>query len=176
MHCPGRHRHRVGVAEAPRLGAQLSNVLRDVHEHGDRSQAAEDPADPDRVADGLPQAISVRNLEVPQACGIAAGFQLTDHKVGAIERALTFPGDLNQCARTSLAINRPGDRRRDPEPLGIDVVEHDVQLAVQVRHGEQVRQDPAGEFDVSRADQDDLAYIGPGYLCPRADPVHIMLR
>src|SRR5579862_10065355 len=66
---PGGHRHRIGVAEAPRLRARFRHVLRDVDEHRNSAQAAEDPANPDGVADGLAEA-ALRDFEIPHRYGL----------------------------------------------------------------------------------------------------------
>ena len=47
------HRHRVGVVEQPRVGADLCHVAGDAGQHRKGPQAAEDSADADGVADGL---------------------------------------------------------------------------------------------------------------------------
>src|SRR5580704_16498689 len=142
VHCPRGHRHRIGVRETPGIGTEFCHILRDLYQHRYGSQASEDPADADRVADALPKAVSMRDLGIAQTRLVATGFQLADDKIRAVERAAATASDLNPCSSTGLAIEPPGDCLRSAEALRVDVIENDVQLTTELRHGEQVRQDP----------------------------------
>ena len=61
---PAQHRHRVGVVQEDRLGAQLVHVVGDGRHHRDGAQRAEDPADPEGLGDGLAQPVALGDLEI----------------------------------------------------------------------------------------------------------------
>ena len=64
VHGPGQHGHRVGVAEQVGVRADVLHVPGQRGRHRDGAQAAEDPADAERVADGLAHPVPGRDVEV----------------------------------------------------------------------------------------------------------------
>ena len=122
-------------------------------------QAPHDPADPERVGDGLAQTEAFGHLEIGDRAGIvAADLEADDDEIGAVEgRALVGVG---------LDFGRHVDHADHPahhglalgEAFGIDVHQPDrgarKRLAVQ-----DVACDVAGEHGAARADEGDRCHV-----------------
>ena len=103
--------HRVGEVEQPRVGTHRFHVARELEEHRDVPQRAVDPAGPDAVADRLHHAVAGGHREVVAHRREAAGRDVHDHVVGALERA----GAGRSCwSRSCRCRARPRCARRAP--------------------------------------------------------------
>ena len=154
---PHEHRHRVGVVEQPGLGADLVDVAGDLEHHRDRPQRAEHPADAERVADRLAQAVTLGDLEVTHGRVVTADLDLVDHEVGALERRAPLEVGLEREVRPGDAVDVVGDPRRGLQPAGIDVVQGDGEVG-ELRVGREVGEQHPRELDTSRSDERDLGH------------------
>ena len=130
QHRAGHHRHRVGVVQQPRLRRRLLHVPRQVEHHRNGAQRAEDAADPQRVADGLAQAVALGHLEVDhRARLVTAHLNGVDHEVGAAQRLPPRAGaqvGLDPgAAGVEVAVQGSEHRLRLAQALGVDVVQGD---------------------------------------------------
>ncbi len=117
------HRHRIRVVEQPRVRADLAHVGRDPVQHRERAQRAEDPADAERVRDGLPQAVLRRDLEVPHGRRVHADLDRVDHEVGAGQSRAPIQVGGDPRRRVQLRGGPAGDQLRRLEAFGVDVVQ-----------------------------------------------------
>jgi hypothetical protein len=145
-------RHRVGVVEQPRVRRDRREVLADPEQHGDRAQRAEDPADAERVADRLAQPVAGGQLEVEHRRLVHADLDHVDGEVGAVERRppLRVGGDARP--RPELLVEPVRQRGGGLQPLGVDVVQRELEPA-QVLVGEEVAEQLTGERGAARADE-----------------------
>ena len=88
------HRHRVGVVQQPRVGAEFGDVGGERTQHGEGAQGSEDAADAEGVADGLAQSVAGGDLEVGAGGRRHADLDGVDDEVGAVERR----APLEMCA------------------------------------------------------------------------------
>ena len=87
QHVAGQHGHGIRVVQKPCVRADLLHVPRKVGQDGDRPQRAHDPADAQRVADGLAQAELLRDLKVRDGAGVvAADLNGIDDEIRAAQR------------------------------------------------------------------------------------------
>ena len=160
QHRAGHHRHRVGVVQQPRLRRRLLHVPRQVEHHRNGAQRAEDAADPQRVANGLTQAVALGHLEVDhRARLVTAHLNGVDHEVGVAQRRLPRSGaqvGLDPgAAGVEVAVQGGEHRLRLAQALGVDVVQGDGGVAQ--RLGQQaVADDVLDEHGRAGADEGDL--------------------
>ena len=112
---------------------------------------AEDPADPEGVADRLTHPVPGRDVEVGPGRPVPADLHLVDHVTGAGQGGPAVQRRGHGRARAGL--------RRDPadeplgvrEPLGTDVVQRKVQVAAKLWVAAQVSRHVPGELDAAGA-------------------------
>ena len=122
----GDHRHRVDVVQEGDIGTQLGHVATHVQEDRDGAQRAHDPADAERVGDGLAQTVLLRNLEVDHGAGFVAGdLEHRDGVVRAIERGATVERRLDGRMDAQRLSDAAGDDLRGAQPLRVDVMQRD---------------------------------------------------
>ena len=154
---PGEHRHRVGVIEqaAARLG-YLTDVAADVEDHRDAALAVHDAAGGQGVAHALVDAVTQRHVDVGGKRLDAADPHRTEHVA---------------CARYGFAAVGGGAQPDPVKAVGADVplrqlANHvKVPLAdigqgqferVELRDGEKIAEQLAGEADTAGTDERDL--------------------
>ena len=87
LHKAGQHRHRVGVIEEPCVRTDGLHIPCDPAQNGDRAQRAENAADPERISDGLAQAVFLGDLKIDDRAGlIKPDLDRIDDKVRAGKR------------------------------------------------------------------------------------------
>jgi len=151
---PAEHRHRVDVLQQHGIRADLLHLAAEVEQDGNRPEAAHDPADPQRVADRLPQAEALRHLEVDDRRGaVAADLEHREHVVGARERRASVERRFD---RDAGGLGHPLGRA---EPVGVDVHQRDGQAVGQVREAHHVADQRAREDRRAGADQRHLHYV-----------------
>ena len=140
------HRHRVGVVEQPRVGADLAHVAGEPVEDREGAQAAEHPTDAERVGDRLAHAVPRGHLEVGDGRGVPADVDRVDHEVGAGEGGppVGLGPHLDLAGRGARPPAGPGPRPARSRRV-VDVVHHEGERA-EVVVGEQVAQQLAGEL------------------------------
>jgi hypothetical protein len=151
---PDVHRHRVGVVEQQRVGAELAHVGREGRQCGERAQRPKDPADAGRVADRLAQAVARRQLEVGDRRRDAADLDHIDDEVSAVEGFAPVEGRADRGSRAEPFVQLSRCALGHGEPGGVDVVQGQFD-ALQFGKAEQVGDELAGEDDASRADEGD---------------------
>ena len=149
-HAPRHHGHGVRVVEEQGIRAPLGHVVGHLDHHRDGSEAAHDAADADRVGDGLTDPVFPGDIEVGQGCLVATDLDLVDHVVGAVQGGPT----RRVCGHRVVGAGSPDEllRRavRVAEPLCVDVVQRDLQGAVELLIGAEVGEDAPREFDATR--------------------------
>src|SRR5450759_3501654 len=150
---PGQHRHRVAVVEQVCVGRHCGQVFADLGQHRDRPQAAEDAADADGVRDGLADAVPRGDVEVRAGRTVSADLDLVHHIVRALDcrEPVDAGGDLR--ARIALDADPLGHRVGVTQPLGVDVVQRQLEIPVQLAEAAQVCDDVTGELDASGPDE-----------------------
>ena len=139
-------------------------------QHRDRAQAAHDPADAERVGDGLAQPELLRHLEVGDGARlVAADLDHVDRVVGAVERGAPVGGGDDLGRRVERVGDPAGDELRRREPFGVDVEQRDLRLG-ELLVAEDVAEQVAREHGAARADERDLGHArrlpGGGRLTP----------
>ena len=123
-------------------------------QHREGPQAAEDAADADGVADGLVQAVLLRNVEVAHRRVVHADLDDVDDVVGTVEGPATVGGGHHLRLRARRAGGGVGDRLGGLQALGVDVVQHHAHRT-EFGEREDVAEQLAGELDAACADDDD---------------------
>lgn len=136
------------------------HVPADPEAHRDRAQASHDPADAERVGDRLPHAVAPRDLEIDHGGREPADLDLVDRVRGPRERGATVGERGDAVAGAGAAHDRCGRAIRVGEALGVDVVEGDLELAVDLGVGAEVGDDVPGELDAAGSDDDDPPHGG----------------
>jgi hypothetical protein len=133
------------------------------------AQHPEDPADPERVGDRLPQAEARRKLEVDQRRRVAADLDHVQDVVGTVDRgaAVEVRGDRRRRAPHARDVAR--HRRRRLEAVGVDVVQRDLD-AVELGVREDVAEQVLREDDAPGADECDLRRAHP-LFAPSVSPL-----
>jgi hypothetical protein len=176
VHRPGKHGHRVAVVEQVGVLAHLDHVLGDLHDHRDRAQAAEDPADTEGVTDRLPHPVARRDVEVQPGRVVPADLDLVDHVPGVPQRRAPVEMRAHHGTGPGLRGDPAGQDLGVPEPLGADVVQGELQAAAQLGVAAQVGHDVAGELNAAGADERDLDHSSTVSHCgllrarPRINP------
>ena len=161
-------RHRVRVVEKPGAGRTEVGHLPSQREHVLRcAEGAEDPADAERVADRLTKPVPRRELEVAERRLVSPDLDHVEDEVGAVERCAPIEVRADPWARPALAGHVMRHRLGGVEPVGVDVVERDLDLA-QRREREDVPEQVLREDNTARADERDPRHP----LCaPRVSPL-----
>ena len=154
---PGDHRHRVDVVQVDgAVRTDLLHVAQHVEHHGDGAQAAHDPADAQRVTDGLLQAVLLRDLEVGDGGGlVAADLDRVQHEAGAVERGAAVGAGGDDGRDAERARDAVRDLLGQAEAVGVDVVQRDLGPG-EFRVRQQVTQQVAGEHGAAGTDERDL--------------------
>ena len=88
--------------------------------------AADDPADAERVGDGLAQTVLLRNLEVDHSAGFVAGdLEHRDGVVGPVERGAAVERRLDDRMNAQRFGDAASDYLRGAQPLRVDVMQRD---------------------------------------------------
>ena len=153
VHRPGQHGHRVAVAEQVGVRADLGHVPGQRHRHRDRAQAAEDPADAQRVPDRLAHPVPGRDVEVGPGGGVPADLHLVDDIAGSGQRRAPVRGRGYRRLGPGLLGDPAGQPLGVRQPLLADVVQREVQAAAELRVAAQVRHHVPGELDAACSDE-----------------------
>jgi hypothetical protein len=151
---PHVHGHRVRVVEEQGVGAQLPHVGEERAEQREGAEGAEDAADPGRVADGLQEAVLGGDLEVEAGGGDAADLHHVDHEVGAGQGRAPVEGGGERDRGTEPLGDLPRGALGDGQPLLVDVVEAQIEIA-QLGEADEVGEELTGEHDAPGADERD---------------------
>ncbi len=158
VHGAAVDRHRVRVVQEPDVGAELLHLGAHVEHHRDRPEAAHDPADPERVGDGLAQAELLRDFEVGDGRGlVATDLDHVDRVVSAVERGPPVGGRDDLRLRVECICDAAGDERGGLEPFGVDVEQRDLGVG-ELLVPEDVTEQVAREHSAARADEHDLGH------------------
>ena len=125
-------------------------------EHRERAQRAEHPADAGGVADGLPQPVPRRDLEVDDVASMPPTWIMLMTKSAPSRAARRSSVAVIVAGWPSCSDNLRGRALRDREPLGVDVVQREVEVEVSVP--QQVGDQLTGEDDAPGADECDLRH------------------
>ena len=156
------HRHRVRVAEEPRVGRDGGHVRRDAVEHGKRAQGAEDATDSEGVTDGLAQAVLLGDVEIRGRRGVAADGDHVHHRVGTLQRAAAVERRTDGRSRAVSFRAQPRDLLGRGEAALVDVVKRELDLA-QLRERKQVAHEIACELDRPGTDERHSEHVSITY-------------
>ncbi len=125
-HRPAQRGQRIGDVHEPRVGRDRFDVARDVEQHRDAAQGAQDAAGTDAVADRLPDAVALRDLDVVLHRVESTDGERGDHEIGAGERAAAVTLRLHP----EIDAATPGDLRAEVlhqhHAPGVEIVQDDV--------------------------------------------------
>jgi hypothetical protein len=149
---PAAHRHRVGVVDQERLGAQLRHVDSQAAIDRRRAKKAEDVARPERVANRLVESIAARNLDI-ESIGIeTANLEGDDNMRCAVQGTAAVGRGLDP-GRIAMVIDQlAGGAGGALQPVGVDIHQGDggvAQLgeAQQISHQAERKNVAAGAND-----------------------------
>ena len=156
---PAIHGHGVGIVDVQRVGAEPLHVCCDVEQNGNSANAPHDATDPERVGDGLTQAVCCRDLEVENGARPVPGdLNHGDDVVGAVE----CPGSVGGGRDGGRGAQRPGhsmgDHFRRCQTFGVDVEQGDAR-AGQVGVPQHVAQEILGEHGAPSPHEHDLGRV-----------------
>ena len=123
---PAQHGHRIRVVEQPGGGAELGHLLPEREHVVGGPQRPEDAADAERVGDRLPQPVAGRDIEVEQGRLVPADLHHVDHVVRTVECRPALRMGRDRRVGATLAGDVAGHRLRRREPVGVDVVQRDL--------------------------------------------------
>ena len=148
------HRHRVRVIQQPGVRRFGAHVRGQAVKETESPQPSEDPAHPERVRDGLTNAVAGRHLEVGQRGRVTPDAHRVDHEVGTAHRfcAVQRPSDGGV---TTMPLDRDaGQALCELKSLRVDVV-HDQVERPDVVVFEQVTQQLSSELGRASTDETD---------------------
>ncbi len=153
---PGVHRHRVDILQHDRVRADRHHVLADRPQMRHRAQGAHDAADPERIGDGVAQAVFLRHLEIgDRARLVAADLEGDDDEVGSLECRPLLGMGLDPRRRAERGGELVGDDGRFFQPLLVRVHQRDGR-AGQCRPLQYVADNVLHEYGRARANERDL--------------------
>ena len=156
---PWHHCHRVGVVEEEDARTAFGHLVRHLDHNGDCAKASHDSADADRVRDRLAQSILLRDLEIREGCLVPPDLDLVDDVVGTVERRSGRLVRGHQVPGLRSLDLVSGGALRVREPLGVDVVQRDVEGAVELLVGAEVGDDASGELDAPCPQDGDIRHV-----------------
>ena len=153
-----------------------ASTSRDVEQHRHAAQRAQDAAGTDAVADGLTDAVPLRDLDVVLHRIEAADRERGDDEVGAVERPAPVAFGLHGHRDAAPAGDLGAEILHELHALGVEIVQHDVRVVQRRRVGEvgeEARRPviaPAADDRDVRAHARSLRAIAPGQArrCDRA--------
>ena len=166
VHRPGQHGHRVAVAEQVGVRADVVHVPGQRGGHRDGPQAAEDPADAQRVADGLAHPVPGRDVEVGPGRVVPADLHLVDHVAGARRAPRAGPGSRSPSRRRrDCSEIRRASRSAWASRSALMSYSERCRLAVELGVAAQVGHHVPGELDTARADKGHLDHSSVVFHC-----------
>ncbi len=133
---------RIGEVDDPCVvGGELARALRDSQHDRHRPHRLREPAGAGRLlADAAARG---RDRLVAQPRCLAADADLDQHRVGAVQRPVELPGQLER-AGEALTVEDPSRQPADDlAPVGVDVVQHEFAhvdpLALEHQPGDELR-------------------------------------
>ena len=126
-HRTGQHRHRIGVVQKPGVRRNLFDVVRKIQHHRNRPKRPENPPDPERIRNRLPQTELLRNFKINHRRRfISANLNRVDHEIRPAQRFLPrLNPEMGRDGRPAIhiVVDRVENELRLPEPFAIDVVQ-----------------------------------------------------
>lgn len=103
VHRPGVHRHRVDVVKHGGVRADLAHIVADSPQVRDGAQRAHNASRPQRIGNGLLQAVALADCKIGDGTGlIAANLEGNDDKIGALQ------GGFPVAVATDFAVRAHG--------------------------------------------------------------------
>ena len=156
---PHVHRHRVGVVQQPCVGADLTHVGGQLGEHREGAQRAEHATDARRVADGLLQTVGRGDPQVRDGRGDPTDLDHVDHEVSTGQRLAAVQRRTHPRTGAELLVQAPRGALGDGEPLGIDVMQGELDIR-ELGELEEVGAQLTGEDHTACTDERDSDHAG----------------
>src|SRR5258708_2862783 len=127
--CPTVDGHRVDIIQMNYIGATALHFLAHFDQDGNGSQRAHDPADTQRVGDGLAETVFLWDLKIGECPGsVATNLNHVNSVVGAIQCAALIRGRFN-CRTDTKSLSDPvGDNLGGLQALCIIIKETKVRV------------------------------------------------
>jgi len=155
---PAQDGHRVDVVQVKDVRAQLLHVAAHFQEDRDGAQAAHDPADAQRVGDGLAQAVFLGHFEVNDRAGpVAADLEHADDVVGAVQGAAAIRGGLDRGGRVEGFRHLVPDDLRRMQAVRVNVEQGNGRLR-QLREAQDVAHQVLGKDRAACTNKGDLRH------------------
>ncbi len=153
---PAVHGHGIYILEKGHVRAEFLHLRRHRQKDGNGAQAAHDPADAQRIGDGLTEAVLFGDLEVDnRARFVAAYLEHADGVVGPVQGAAAISGGFDARLRAEKVRDLVGHDLGGAQPHGVDVEEADFRI-LQLRKAEDVAQQVLGKDCAAGADKGDF--------------------
>src|SRR6516165_912548 len=124
---PAIHRHRIDIVEMDYVRTTAFHFPAHGNQNRHRTQGAHDPSNPQRICNGLPQAIFFGNLKISDgARTIATDLDHVDSVGSAIDRAPTIGSYLDFRNNLQLVSDSLSNYFGCPEPFCVDVEKTDL--------------------------------------------------
>lgn len=129
IYSPTKHGHRIRVVQQKSLWTLLFHVITQIHHERNGAQASKNPANPQRIGDGLSQTIFLRNFKVNDGAGFVSSNLHHIDDIVCIDQGFGAFGGCRDCGLgPQNSIDLFGDDLTRFEALGIDVHERDMRI------------------------------------------------